>query len=125
LHQPLPDNDFEREECVILWGGGEVCIQLLDYYPALKNEKFVIVDSSKSRQGYSLCEKQIFGPEFIDKNNVKTVILTVVRRKSEIMRQLGAYPSIANIYLPAARKISEDCAQFVLDPLHNGTAAVL
>ncbi|MBA3023936.1 MAG: radical SAM protein [Gammaproteobacteria bacterium] len=113
-HRQLPDNDFEQYERVILWGAGELCIKLLDQYPAFQNEKFIVVDSSKSRQGYSVCGKQIFPPSYISEHNVGTAILTVVRRKEEILRQLAAFPGITSIYLPQTAKIDDTHAEFYL-----------
>jgi radical SAM superfamily enzyme YgiQ (UPF0313 family) len=112
--QSLPEENFTHDDHVVLWGAGEICIKLLDNYPALQNEKFVVVDSSKSRQGYSVCGKPILAPEFITDNKVKTVILTVVRRKEEIMRQLAAYPGITNIYLPGITRADDARATFDL-----------
>ncbi|MBU1979128.1 MAG: B12-binding domain-containing radical SAM protein [Gammaproteobacteria bacterium] len=112
--QPLPDRNFEQDNRVVLWGGGEICIQMLDYYPDLQSEKFVVVDSSKSRQGYSVCCKPIFPPSYISEHNVSTVILTVVRRKEEILRQLAAFPGITNIYLPQTARIDDTHAEFYL-----------
>jgi hypothetical protein len=136
LHLPatLPDNDFSHDDHVVLWGAGELCIKLLDHYPVLQNEKFTVVDSSKSRQGYSVCGKPILTPEFINEHRVKTVILTVVRRKAEILRQLAAFPGIENIYLPAVAVTDAAPAAFVLEripaftpstpaPLTTGTPA--
>ena len=115
LPASLPESDFMHDEYVVLWGAGELCIKLLDNYPALQNEKFVVVDSSKSRQGYSVCGKPILAPAFIDEHRVRTVILTVVRRKAEIMRQLAAYRCVANIYLPGISRIDNVNAAFVLE----------
>jgi anaerobic magnesium-protoporphyrin IX monomethyl ester cyclase len=113
----LPDEYFANDEHVVLWGGGEICIKLLDNYPILKNEKFTVVDSSKSRQGYSVCEKKIVAPAFIDKYKIKAVILTVVRRKNEIMRQLANHPSIEHIYLPRVRTTNGNGTNFTLEKL--------
>ncbi|HLP98567.1 MAG TPA: radical SAM protein [Sideroxyarcus sp.] len=112
--RPLPGNGFEQDERVALWGAGEICIKLLDHYPDFQSEKFVVVDSSKSRQGYSVCGKQIFPPSYIAEHNVGTVILTVARRKEEILRQLAAFPGIADIYLPQTAKIDDTQAEFYL-----------
>ncbi len=111
----LPEDNFMQHSHVVLWGAGEICIKMLDNYPILSDEKFTVVDSSKSRQGYSVCKKQIFEPTFIAENEIKTVILTVVRRKTEIMRQLANYPSVTNIFLPTVRKTDDNKAFFTLD----------
>ncbi len=113
--QPLPDEDFANDDRVVLWGAGEICIKLLDNYPVLKGEKFVVVDSSKSRQGYSVCGKPIFSPAYIDENKVKTVIITVVRRKTEILQQLAAHPSVASLFLPEIQRTGNDQATFILE----------
>lgn len=115
--QPLPDEDFTHDKYVVLWGAGEICIKLLDNYPVLKNEKFVIADNSKSRQGYTLCGKHIFAPSFIDDYKVKTVIITVVRKKDEILRQLAAHTDVINIYLPQVECTESNRANFKLAKL--------
>lgn len=115
LSSSLPEDNFAHDNRVVLWGAGELCIKLLENYPILQDEKFVVVDSSRSRQGYTVCGKFIHPPEIIGKHEVKTAILTVVRRKAEIMRQLAAYPGIANIFLPATRKMDDGRASFGLE----------
>lgn len=117
LQQHLPDNDFVNDDCVVLWGAGEICIKLLDHYPILRDDKFVIVDSSKSRQGYSVCGKEIHPPSYIDEHKTKTVIITVARRKDEIMRQIAAYADVTNIYLPTVERTDSDHGIFKLDRL--------
>jgi len=112
--QPLPGGDFEQESRIVMWGAGEICIQMLDHYPALLSDKFVVVDSSKSRQGYSVCGKKILPPSYISEHDISTVILTVVRRKDEILRQLAEFSSIKNIYIPKTRKIDDARAEFYL-----------
>ncbi|MDP2827501.1 MAG: radical SAM protein [Sulfuricellaceae bacterium] len=108
----LPDGNFRNDECVALWGAGEVCIKMLDHYPVLHSEKFVVVDYSKSRQGYSVCGKEIFSPSYIDKKNIKTVIISVARRKDEILRQLAEYPNIKRVFLPTIEKVDGTQAVF-------------
>ena len=115
LPNTLSDDNFTNDERVVLWGAGEICIKMLDNYPVLKNEKFTVVDNSKSRQGYSVCEKKIVSPAFIDEFKVKAVILTVVRRRNEIMRQLASHPSIEHIYLPRIRTTEGNGASFTLE----------
>lgn len=111
----LPEENFSHDDRVVLWGAGELCIKLLDQYPILKDDRFVVVDSSKSRQGYSVCGKPIYAPEFIDAHQVRTVILTVVRRKNEILRQLEAYPGVANVFLPRSTRLDDRLATFGLE----------
>jgi radical SAM superfamily enzyme YgiQ (UPF0313 family) len=113
----LPDNNFIHDDYVALWGAGEVCIKLLDNYPILKNKKYVVVDSSKSRQGYSVCGKAILAPEFIDEKNIKTVIITVTRKKAEIMDQLSAFSCISRVYLPAVHKTDRNQGIFKLNQI--------
>lgn len=115
LPDSLPEEYFTNDERVALWGAGEICIKLLDHYPILKNDKFTVVDSSKSRQGYSVCEKKIGAPAFIDEYKIKSVIITVVRRKNEIMRQLANHPSIEHMYLPRIRTTGGNGASFTLE----------
>ncbi|MEI7811972.1 MAG: cobalamin-dependent protein [Ignavibacteria bacterium] len=103
--QKLMSHYFEKDNCVALWGAGEICIKLLDNYDIFKNDKYKIVDISKSRQGYSVCSKKIFSPEIINEENIKTVIITVVKRKDEIINQLNIrFPSITKVYLPDIEK---------------------
>ena len=87
---------------------------MLDSLPALQREKYIVVDSSLSRQSYSVCGKLIHPPQYIDEFNVTTVIITVVRRKDEIIKQLALHPSIANIYLPGIKRTDHNHACFNL-----------
>jgi anaerobic magnesium-protoporphyrin IX monomethyl ester cyclase len=108
---------FENDDHVALWGAGEICIKLLDKYPIFKDDKFIIVDISKSRQGYSICGKKIFSPEMINEEKIKTVIISVVNRKDEILQQLNAHhPSVTSIYVPDVAKM-EDCIMLILNKL--------
>ena len=115
LNPTLPNQDFMQDEKVVLWGAGEICIKLLDNFPALQSEKFVVVDSSKSRQGYSVCGKQIQAPAYIDEHHVRTAILTVVRRKTEILNQLASHPSISRIFLPGIQHTDNGQSIFKLE----------
>ena len=91
----------ERDSIVALWGAGEICIKLLDKYPMFRGENFLVVDISKSRQGYSVVGKKIFSPGMIDEEKIKTVVATVVKRKEEILRDISSrFPSVERIYLP-------------------------
>jgi anaerobic magnesium-protoporphyrin IX monomethyl ester cyclase len=99
---------FENDKHVALWGAGEICIKLLDNYPFFIDNKYVIVDISKSRQGYTLCGKMIFSPDMITEEKIKTVIISVVNRKDEILNHLNTqYQSVENIYLPDTEKMDD------------------
>ncbi|MEI7611269.1 MAG: radical SAM protein [Betaproteobacteria bacterium] len=111
------DSLFSEEDRVVLWGAGEICIKMLDSIPVLQQEKYIVVDSSLSRQGYTVCEKPIHPPQYIDELKVTTVIITVVRRKDEIIKQLAAHPSVANIYLPGIKRIDRNHACFDLNKI--------
>jgi len=115
--QPRLTGGFSADDHVVLWGAGEICIKLLDNYPEFKNDKYVVVDSSKSRQGYTVCGKVIYPVEYINEHEIKTVLVTVVRRKDEILRQLAAFPSVEDIYLPRMEVIDNEHAEFKLDRL--------
>lgn len=105
LREPqLPEQDFSGEGRVALWGAGELCIKLIDHYKVLEQDKFIVVDYSKSRQGYSVCGKPIFSTDYINQQQIKSVILTVVKRKREILRQLAEYTCVERVYLPGAEK---------------------
>lgn len=113
----LPDilAELPPEKTIALWGAGELCIKLLDLYPALQDERFIVVDSSKSRQDYSVCGKPIHSPDHLAALGIDTVVLTVVKRKHEILRQLTAYPAVTDILLPATSKADTDTARFTLE----------
>jgi radical SAM superfamily enzyme YgiQ (UPF0313 family) len=117
----LPANLFSGnlppDEKIVLWGAGELCIKLLDNYPELQDERFIVVDSSKSRQGYSVCGKTIHSVSYIEENNIRTVIITVVRRKDQILQQLKAYPAVTHIHLPRTPRLDGEHAALRLDRL--------
>lgn len=92
---------MENESHVALWGAGEICIKLLDKYDELKNEMYKVVDISKSRQGYSVCDKFIYSPEIIKSLSIKTVVICVVQRMSEVLACLKTgFPSVTRVYAP-------------------------
>lgn len=110
----LLDSQLPADERIVLWGAGEICIKMLDALPGLQADNYVVVDSSLSRQGYSVCGKTIHPPRYIDEHKVSTVIVTVVRRKDEIVSQLASHPSITHIYLPGIQTTDAQHAQFDL-----------
>ena len=84
-----------------LWGAGEMCIKLLDAYPFFKHEDYVVVDISKSRQGYTVCGKYIYSPHTILEKNIRSVILTVIHRKDEIVKEIESkYAQVSKLYIP-------------------------
>jgi RecB family endonuclease NucS len=56
-------------------------------------------------------------PEFIDEKNIKTVIITVTRKKAEIMDQLSAFSCISRVYLPAVHKTDRNQGIFKLNQI--------
>jgi radical SAM superfamily enzyme YgiQ (UPF0313 family) len=92
---------FGEEDAVIIWGAGEICIKLLDHYVLFHEEKFIVVDISRSRQGYTVCGKRIMPPGVIGDKQAKSVIVAVMQRKDEVWEELGKkYPTVKRVYLP-------------------------
>jgi len=88
-------------DLVALWGAGEICIKLLDKYAIFRGPNFIVVDISRSRQGYSVVGKRIFPPDVIEEKKINTVLATVVKRKNEILQSLSThFPSVETVYLP-------------------------
>ncbi len=109
------NNYFPNEKLVAIWGAGEICIKLLDEYSIFHKENFKIVDISKSRQGYSVCGKNIFVPEIISENEIETVIVAIVRRKDEVFKELKkTYPNITKILIPNT-EITDGSASFCFE----------
>jgi anaerobic magnesium-protoporphyrin IX monomethyl ester cyclase len=117
----LSENDFLHDERIALWGAGELCIKLLDAYPELHSDRFIVVDSSKSRQGYSVCGKTIHPVSCLEELGIRSVLVTVVRRKEQILEQLAAYPGVSRIYLPRVVRLHTDRATLHLDRVEGGT----
>lgn len=117
LPTPLSNDDFKGDERIVLWGAGELCIKLLDAYPQLHEERFVVVDSSKSRQGYSVCGKVIHPASYIAQNKIKSILITVVHRKNEILREIGTHPGVSHIYLPNVARLDQNLAALRLERL--------
>ena len=98
---------FYDSELMAIWGAGELCIKLLDRYEIFKDEKFMVVDVSKSRQNYTIRDKLIYSPEIIDKKNIAHIIIAVVRSKNDIIDSIKLhYPSVKKIYVPHFESIS-------------------
>ena len=104
----LSDTNFSDDKTVALWGAGEICIKLIESHPVLRSEKYVVVDSSKSRQGYTICNKEILPPESIIEKNIKSIIITVPKRKSEIISQILKTNPTTNIYTPETEQINDN-----------------
>jgi len=90
---------FGGYEKVALWGAGELCMKMIEYM-GFHASSFVIVDSSKSRQGCTLCGKEIHDPEIIRRDGISTVIVTVLPRREEILESLRDYGSVGRVYVP-------------------------
>jgi len=95
--------EFPSDTSVALWGAGELCIKLLDQYPDLHDDRFIVIDSSKSRQGYTVRGKPIYSPQAAITLGIQAVVITVIRRKSEILQQIAHHEWSPKIYhLPQA-----------------------
>ena len=100
-NEEIMEGYLRNERKVAIWGAGEICIKLLDNYSMFYSNKYIIVDISKSRQGYTVCGKGIWAPEEINKMGVESVIIAVVQRKEEIVKVLRTtYPCVKNVYVP-------------------------
>jgi anaerobic magnesium-protoporphyrin IX monomethyl ester cyclase len=98
---------FENDDRVAVWGAGEICIKLLDKYTIFHNDKYIIVDMSKSRQGYTVCGKCIAPPDVINEGRIESLIIAVVDRKDEILSELaGGYPSVKRVFIPHIKVIN-------------------
>lgn len=92
---------FDNFDNVVLWGAGEICIKLIDTYKELKNDKYKVVDISKSRQGYMVCDKIIYSPEIINSLSVTAIVICVVQRKDDVLVALKELQtSEFEIYIP-------------------------
>lgn len=118
-HPQLPAGEIDHTTPVALWGAGELCIKMLDRYAGLHDERFIVVDSSKSRQGYTVRGKTIHAPAQAIARGARSVIVTVVRRRDEIVRQIGALDWAADIYLPEPVRDGDGALAFSLS--HIGT----
>jgi anaerobic magnesium-protoporphyrin IX monomethyl ester cyclase len=113
----LPTVEFADAPSVALWGAGELCIKMLDRFPALHDDRFVVVDSSKSRQGYTVRGKTIHAPEHAIAAGANAVIVTVIRRKDEILGQIADLRWPADIYLPEPVRTGTTGLSFGLAPM--------
>ncbi|MEN6374033.1 MAG: radical SAM protein [Smithella sp.] len=94
---------FSAESKVALWGAGEICIKLLNAYNEFNTERYAVVDISHSRQGKTICGKEIFSPSIINEMNITSVIICVVRRGHEIIDHISReFLSVRNIFSPIA-----------------------
>jgi hypothetical protein len=96
----LPGADFADGSSVALWGAGELCIKMLDRFAELHDDRFLVVDGLKSRQGYTVRGKAIHSPEQAIGKGANKVIVTVIRRTDEILEQIEELNWTADIYLP-------------------------
>lgn len=117
ISQTLPENNFCNDKHVAIWGAGEICIKLLENLKNLDEDKFIVVDSSKSRQGYTVCNKEIFPTEKIIQLNINSVIITVTRRKDEIINQLLKINPLAIAYLPEIEHCQENHGTLVINKI--------
>ncbi len=101
-HEELSADDyFGRDEFVAIWGAGEICIKLIDYFTFFNEERFVVVDYSISRQGCSIRGKKIFAPNHLNNLRINTVIIAVTKRKNEVLNQITKeFPGVGRILVP-------------------------
>lgn len=112
----FPGGGLGGEDRVALWGSGEICVKMLDRYPVLQEDRFIVIDKSRSRQGYTVCGKRIFAPDRITDLGISTVIVTVVRRASEILRDIVGHSAVTSIYIPVV-SVDTGHAAFGLSPI--------
>jgi anaerobic magnesium-protoporphyrin IX monomethyl ester cyclase len=92
------ENTLSKDTKVAIWGAGELCIKLLERYDFIRSDKFVVVDASAARHGYSISGKNINSTSVIDEYEIKTVIISVIRYKDDVLEQLEKYDSVVNRY---------------------------
>lgn len=89
-------------QTMALWGAGGIFYKLIHKYSMLSSEAFLLVDANKSKQGLSICNKQVYSPDIIYHNEIETVIITALSQCDQIAATLRSrYPSIEHIVIPA------------------------
>lgn len=90
------------DEKVVLWGAGGIYYKLAHKYSVLSMDRFLLVDANTLQQGLSICSKEIFPPDVIAQDSIKTVVVMALSRKNEIYAEIRRmYPSVQNILIPA------------------------
>lgn len=101
----LPDAFFAAlpEAAVIaLWGAGGIYYKIMQKYPALSSDRFVLVDANQPNHGLTICGKKIQSPDILSQTNIKTVIITALSRKDDIRNTIiKNHPSVEHIFVPA------------------------
>ncbi|MGO9022641.1 MAG: B12-binding domain-containing radical SAM protein [Syntrophobacteraceae bacterium] len=114
-------NEMPNNGTVVLWGAGGIYYKLMHKYDFLRSERFILADSNKSRQGQSMCSKEILSPDIIAQSNIKTVVITALSQKDAICASLvSGYPSVEHILIPAF-DITQEGVVPILKPIEMAT----
>jgi radical SAM superfamily enzyme YgiQ (UPF0313 family) len=89
------------DAAIALWGAGGIYYKLVNSYSGLFSERFLLIDGNLEQHGLSICKKIVNSPDAIDRNNIRTVIITALSRKEEIHQALSNdHPSVENVLAP-------------------------
>jgi len=93
----LPD-----DSSIALWGAGGIFYKLIRQYSALASEGFLLVDANTEQHGLSICRKIVYSPDVITRESIRTVIITALSRKNDIIKDLRSnYPSVEAVFIPS------------------------
>ncbi|MEI6826584.1 MAG: radical SAM protein [Desulfuromonadales bacterium] len=103
LHLPeVFSANVPQDFVIALWGAGGIYYKLMQKYPMLTSERFILIDANLSQQGLVICGKLINSPELIIEQNITTVVITALSRKEEIHAHLrNNFSSVKHVLIPA------------------------
>jgi len=113
----LPDVFFHQlphDGEVVMWGAGGFYDKLMRKYKEFFSNRFLLVDAKNTQQGLSICNKKVLSPDIILDKNIKTIIITALKRKDEICATiLENYPFVEHIFVPALDITPEGVVPFL------------
>jgi radical SAM superfamily enzyme YgiQ (UPF0313 family) len=95
-------SELPADTAVALRGAGGIYYKLVNQYPSLASERFLLIDANPEIQGLSIRRKPVHPPDIITRNSIKVVIVTALSRKDDIGTTLcSSYPSVKTILIPS------------------------
>lgn len=102
-HDPeIFGRELPPEVPVALWGAGGICRKLIQKYPLLGEDRFLLVDGNPELQGLKCFGKEIHPPEIIQRLGIAHVVITALSREREIALQIRQHHGPAvTLYRPS------------------------
>jgi len=100
----LPDpftEEVPKAGTIALWGAGGIYFKLINHYPELASDRYILLDGNASLHGLRICDKEVHSAALLGQKEIRTVIITALSRKDDIHRTIReAYPFVQEVLVP-------------------------